>query len=104
MGWEQRGAYKYYYRKERDGSRVKSVYVGRGEMAHMISQFESSSTELEKLMRAKKSIDGHELERVEVALDRAVELAQLFTQAALLCAGFHTHHRQWRRKRNVGRY
>ena len=54
MGWEQRGANSYYYRKERLGPCVKSTYVGRGEMAHMISKFESSSAELERLMRAKK--------------------------------------------------
>jgi hypothetical protein len=47
MGWEQRGNNSYYYKKEREGSRVKSVYVGRGEVAHMISQFESSSADLE---------------------------------------------------------
>jgi len=99
MGWEQRGANSYYYRKEREGSRVKSVYVGRGEIAHLISKFEAHSTELERLMRAKKSIEADELEKVEAALDRAIELTQLFTQAALLTAGFHTHHRQWRRKR-----
>lgn len=101
MGWEQRGNNEYYYRKEREGSRVKSTYVGRGEVAHMISEFESSSAELEKLMRAQKSIEAQELERVELALDRAIELTQLFTEAELLAAGFHTHRRQWRRKRNV---
>ena len=99
MGWEQRAAYKYYYRKERDGSRVKSVYVGRGEIAHMISDFESHSTKLEKLMRVKKSIEDSDFDKAEKALDRALELVQLFTQATLLNAGFHTHHRQWRRKR-----
>lgn len=99
MGWEQRGKNSYYYKKEREGSKVKSVYVGRGEMAHMISKLESSSAELERLMRAKKSIEAHELQRAEGVLDRAIELTHLFTQAALLSAGFHTHHRQWRRKR-----
>jgi hypothetical protein len=99
MGWERRGNHDYYYRKERDGSRVKSTYVGRGEMAHMISKFESSSAELERLMRAKKSIEVQEVERMEAAIDRAVELGRLFTEATLLTAGFHTHHRQWRRKR-----
>lgn len=99
MGWEQRDTNQYYYKKERESSRVKSVYVGRGEMAHMISQFESSSAELEKSIRAKISIEAHESERVEAALDRAVELSQLFTRAALLTAAFHTHKRQWRRKR-----
>jgi len=100
MGWEQRGNNRYFYRKEREGSRVKSVYVGRGEVAQMVSKFQSSSAELEKLMQAKKAIEANKLERVESALDRAIELAQLFTEAELLTAGFHTHRRQWRRKRD----
>jgi hypothetical protein len=99
MGWEKRGSHEYYYRKEREGSRVKSVYVGRGEMADMISKFESTSAELERFLRAKQSIETRESEKVERALERAVELIELFTQAALLTAGFHTHHREWRRKR-----
>jgi hypothetical protein len=100
VSWEQRGNNQYYYRKEREGSKVKSVYVGRGEVAHMVSKLQSSSAELEKLMRAKRTIEALESERVEGALDRAIELIQLFTQAELLTAGFHTHKRQWRRKRN----
>ena len=80
---------------------MRSVYVGRGEVAQMVSKLQSSSAELEKLMRAKRTIEANELERVEDALDRAIELTQLFTQATLLAAGFHTHHRQWRRKRNA---
>ena len=99
MGWEQRGANRYYYRKERDGSRVKSRYVGRTALAHMISEFEASSSEVEKLLRVKRSIEAQELERIEATLHRAIELAQLFTEASLLTAGFHTHRRQWRRKR-----
>jgi hypothetical protein len=94
------GATAELYKKERDGSSVRSVYVGRGEVAQMVSKLQASSTDLEKLMRAKKSIETHELQRAEVALDRAVELIQLFTQAELLTAGFHTHKRQWRRKRD----
>lgn len=99
MGWERRGNHEYYYRKEREGSRVKSTYVGRGEMAHMIAGFQSNSAELETLLRAKESIENQELERIEAAVDGAVELVQLFTEATLLTAGFHTHRRQWRRTR-----
>ena len=78
---------------------MKSVYVGRGEVAHMVSKLHSSSAELEKLVRAQRSIEANDLERAEAILDRAIELTQLFTQATLLSADFHTHHRQWRRKR-----
>src|SRR4030095_6630746 len=102
MGWEQRGNNSYYYRKEREGSRVKSVYVGRGEIAHLISNFQSSSDTLERLTRASNSIKAVESKKADAVLEKSVELIELFTQAVLLTAGFHTHHRQWRRKRNVG--
>ncbi|HZE69938.1 MAG TPA: hypothetical protein VE135_10500 [Pyrinomonadaceae bacterium] len=103
MDWEKRGSYDYYYRKEREGSRVKSVYVGRGEIAHMISQLQSSSPVLERLARANNSADALESEKAEALLEQTVELIRLFTQATLLTAGFHTHHREWRRKRNAGK-
>jgi hypothetical protein len=99
MGWERRGANSYYYRKEREGSRVKSVYVGNGEIAHLISQFQGSSDTLERLTRTNDSIKALESEKAEAFLEQSIELIHLFTQAALLTAGFHTHHRQWRRKR-----
>lgn len=99
MGWEKRGAHQYYYRKERDGSRVKSVYVGRGEIANMISQFQSDSCLIEQLARQTKAAHEISLDRAVLVFEQAI---QLLTQAALLAAGFHTHHRQWRRKRNVG--
>lgn len=100
MGWEKRGGHQYYYRKERDGSRVRSVYVGRGEIANMISQFQSDSTLIEKLARQTKTANEVSLDSAALVFEQAI---QLFTQAALLAAGFHTHHRQWRRKRNVGK-
>ena len=103
MGWEQRGNNSYYYKKEREGSKVKSVYVGRGEMARMISQLQSKSPLLEKLARTIKSPDELKLKKAEAALDQATDLIQLTTQAALLTAGFHTHKRQWRRMRNASR-
>ena len=99
MGWEQRGNNSYYYKKERSGSSVRSVYVGRSEVAQLVSKLHSSPSDLEKLIRAKRSIEAKQLDQVEASLDTAIELTELFTQAALLTAGFHTHHRQWRRKR-----
>lgn len=101
MGWEQRGTHQYYYRKEREGSRVKSIYVGRGEIAQMVSQIEASSPVLERIARAYKSPDIINFEKAEAALDETMDLIRSFTEATLLVAGFHTHHRQWRRTRHV---
>ena len=101
MGWEKRGSHEYYYRKEREGSRVKSVYVGRGEIAHMISQIQSRSPLLERLARTIKPPETAKLENAEAALEQAADLTRMITQASLLAAGFHSHHRQWRRRRYV---
>ena len=101
MGWEQRGTNSYYYRKERDGSRVRSVYVGRGEIAHMVAQLQSSSPLIERYARSMKSPDEVKFEKAEAALNQASDLIESITEASLLAARFHTHHRQWRRKRNV---
>ena len=100
MGWERRGNHSYYYRKEREGSKVKSVYVGRGEIAEMVSQFQSKSSIIEKLTRSTNQ-DGTKTKKAERVFEQAT---QLLTEASLLIAGFHTHHRQWRRKRSVSSY
>lgn len=101
MGWERRGNHEYYYRKERDGAKVESVYVGRGEIAQMLSQIQSSSLLLERLAGTFKSPELVGQEKAEAAMDQANNLVELVTQATLLAAGFHTHNRQWRRARNV---
>jgi len=100
MGWEKRGSHEYYYRKERDGTRVKSTYVGRGEIAHMVSQIQSSSTVLERLLPLTRSSPMDATEKSETAIKQATRLIDLVTQAALIAAGFHSHKRQWRKKRN----
>ncbi len=88
--------------EEREGSKVKSVYVGRCEIAQMVSQIQSSSPLLEKLARSYKSADTVKIQKAEAVLNEVTDLIRLLTEATLLTAGFHTHHRQWRRKRNVG--
>lgn len=100
MGWEQRGTNLYYYKKERDGSKVKSVYVGRGEIAHMVAEIQSTSPLLERLARTVKSPEARKAETVEAAFRCATDLIHLITEASLLAAGYHTHRRQWRKIRN----
>jgi hypothetical protein len=100
MGWEQRGNNQYYYKKEREGSRVKSVYVGRGDVAHMIAQIQSSSSLIERYARFMKSPQAVEQERAEMELDQLTDRIRVITEAALLTSGFHTHKRQWRKLRH----
>ena len=81
---------------------MRSVYVGRGEIAQMVAQLQSSSPLFERFARSMKSPQQVQQEKVEAALEQASDLIELITEASLLAAGFHTHKRQWRRKRNVG--
>lgn len=100
MGWEQRGNNRYYYKKERNGSTVKSVYVGNGEIAHMIAQIQVSSPMVERLARLIKSPYQEAQEIAEVQIVELDQLIRVITHATLLTAGFHTHKRQWRKTRN----
>ena len=91
MGWEQRGNNSYYYKKEREGSRVKSVYVGRGEIAHMVAQIQSTSPLLDKLARTMKSPEVIKAEKAEAGnLDERERCAQRRAPAVLgsIFAGF----------------
>ena len=99
MGWERRGNNSYYYKKQRQGSRVKSVYVGRGEIAKMVSEIQTTSPLLERLARKIKTPDMVKYEKAEESLQQVMDLVSMITQATLLTAGFHTHQRQWRRTR-----
>jgi hypothetical protein len=100
MGWEkrERGS-SYYYRKEREGSRVRSIYVGKGETAILIAQFEAMRhEEKQEKCDSEKELRAF-LEKTDCVLESLSELTELLTVATLLASGYHTNKRQWRRKR-----
>jgi hypothetical protein len=100
MGWERRGSKKYFYKKERTDGKVRSIYVKSREIANMISQLQSSMPLVEKFARLLNSSDLRNHNRAELALDELCNSVTLVTEGALLVSGFHTHKRQWRKKRN----
>jgi hypothetical protein len=100
MGWERRKGSSYYYRKERSGGRVKSVYVGTGLIA-------SLGADLDTREKAKKDAEReafrHEVERqnvIDSQIDEVCRMTEMLTRAALIASGFHLHRGQWRRRRN----
>jgi hypothetical protein len=99
MGWEQRGTFQYFYKKEREGSRVKSIYVGRGDLAQLSAKFCAMQQDECRLMNQKLGREQGLLEAfdsVNLEMERAVKT---ITEAALIAAGFHQHKRQWRKRR-----
>ncbi|MDQ3805488.1 MAG: hypothetical protein M3416_16875 [Acidobacteriota bacterium] len=101
MGWEtrERGGI-YYYRKERDGGRVRSVYVGTpAGMGALLARLDSLTREEREERRAERAARRKADRRRDASLDELAEACDVLTTAALLAAGFHTHGRQWRRRR-----
>jgi hypothetical protein len=90
---------RYYYRKVRIGSCVRSVYVGSSDAAsvdaqllHMARQESEAKHEAERRMISS-------LAEEDAAFDSIAGMVERVTAAALLASGFHTHKRQWRLSR-----
>ena len=101
MGWEQRGTNYYYYRKEREGSRVRSVYIGVGDLANLSAGFLALEQEDRRLAELRKRQQRQALEALDAEIDALSDVVSTMTQATMIAAGFHQHKRQWRRKREA---
>jgi hypothetical protein len=99
MGLETRGGRFYYYRKERRGDRVVSIYEGRGAGAALIAQLDGMRRDEDEYEReVKRELRERDAES-DAALDTLREVCETMTVAVLIADGFHTHKRQWRRTR-----
>jgi len=99
MGLERRGNGIYYYRKERRGDRVVSVYQGKGEMAHLMHAWD-------QIKRQEADGARYELENAKTkftALDEQIEELEAEVRAVetalFLINGYREHSRQWRKQR-----
>lgn len=104
MGWETRGNGTYYYRKVRDGGRVRSEYIGAGPVAEALAGLDALGRDEAELNRATWSAMLQAERHRASALAEAELVARAMTTAVLIAAGYHTHRRQWRRQvKGVGR-
>ena len=103
MGLEKRNGRVYYYKSRRDGEKVRKVYVGAGDFAHLAAQLD----EAERLKREEETTRWKkEKERLEASAGFMKELegaAEILTRAQLLVAGFHKHKGEWRKIRESTR-
>lgn len=100
MGWETRNGRQYFYRKVRNGDKIRSDYIGHGELARAIAYFEQrDNEEIQDAKRLKSQEKEAERARETefMAFYTAVEAE--FAQA-MTAAGYHRHHRgEWRKQR-----
>ena len=100
MGWEQRNGRSYYYRKVREGGRVRSEYNGSG----MLAQICAADDEAKRREQAAERAADHATRQAEAEIDRQLADAEsalaALTDATLFAAGYHKHKGQWRKKRH----
>ena len=99
MGWEKRGRSSYYYRKERNGAHVRSVYVGRGEIARLEESLLEVKQKKRRVEVSRLADHRAALEALDMDLDAMSLLASTIVEAVMISAGFHQHKRQWRKRR-----
>lgn len=100
MAWEQRGGRSYYYTAERVGGRVVKRYVGNGKVAELTAQLEAAANAQKAADAEQQQQEREELDALDGSLNALHELADTLTDAALVAAGFHRHHRgPWRKRR-----
>ena len=96
MAWENRHGRLFYYRKVRQGKRVRSIYMGNGAAAEQCSEKVLEKHRRQQQERVSRESDNA-IERQIDALDAKV---MAITTNTLITAGFHQHKGTWRKKRN----
>lgn len=99
MGWEKRGNNEYYYQKERIDGRIKSVYVGQGELAYLIARYDQINSTKMELERINKNREKEEFQELNNFIDEISEINKDLVDALFIINGYHQHKRQWRKKR-----
>ena len=101
MGLEKRGNRLYFYRKERDGDRVRSVYVASGQMAQQYSVLALAAKVEAIEQRAAKDAERERNSSLDRAIAQNDEITGAVATSILLLNGYHLHSRTWRRKRKT---
>ena len=99
MGLEKRNGRVYYYKSRRDGEKVRKVYVGAGDFAHLAAKLDETVRLRREEDAAYWEAEREHLERSAAFLQELEEAAQILTRAQLLVSGFHKRKGEWRRIR-----
>jgi hypothetical protein len=99
VGLEERNGRVYYYKSRRDGEKVRKVYVGAGDFAHVAAELDETKRLRRKEEVAYCEAERERLERSAAFLGELEEAAEVLVRAHLIAAGCHRHKGEWRRAR-----
>lgn len=99
MAYENRKGHSYFYRKERDGKRVKSRYIGKGELADLLSQWDEIGKDEREYEAIKQRKNREKIAEIDRKLDEIEQKTSDFIENFLINNGFYkTKSREWRLK------
>ena len=99
MGWERRGLNGvYFYKSVRRNGLPRKVYLGRGQAAETCARLDAQNRKQRQAERAALDAEQALVAPADHALRDFAALVDLLARATLLLAGYHEHHRCWRRR------
>ena len=100
MGWKTINGHRYYYRSVREGDRVRTEYVGGGELGSLAALLDREDQVEKELSRVSEREDREADDEVEKALDDLTAEARRQAEAFLNSQGYYQHKRgEWRKRR-----
>ena len=96
MAWEKG---RYYTRSRKVNGRVIREYVGCGEVGELAAQLDAIKREQQEHERRMWRAEKEEIEAFDEQIAKCCAVADLIARAAMVAAGFHRHHGEWRRRR-----
>jgi hypothetical protein len=97
MAFENRKGHSYFYRKERDGKRVVSKYIGKGELVELLSQFDEFDKENHEYEARKQRREQSKIEEIDRNLAEIERKMNDLIENFLKSKGFYkTKSREWR--------
>lgn len=100
MGWKQIGNNRYFYRSRREGGKVASEYFGSGDSGNLMAGIIRYETVERLARREEEKDDREEASEHDQVFAEWFDKVEAVATGAMLAAGFHNHHGQWRRKRH----
>ncbi|MDQ3713823.1 MAG: hypothetical protein M3388_16605 [Acidobacteriota bacterium] len=100
MALEKRNGNYYYYKKEREGSRVLSRYYGKGELSGIVAQLDQLEREEREFKAAKTRFEREKVEEIDQELSEIERNSKSLTRLHLESKGFYqTASREWRHRK-----
>lgn len=98
MGWKTINGRRYFYKSDRVGGRVKTTYIGAGDLGTLMAGLIETDRVTRAVEREREREERERSDAEERAVSDWFDDVQAMADAAMIAAGFHKHKGQWRRR------